>query len=72
MAYARYGKDGSDVYVYSSSIFYCVECPRLGDVRLHTAAGMAEHLEADRSAGINVPQVAIDRLREQARGEERN
>lgn len=71
MAYARFGSDGSDVYVFRSTRggYECCGCPRIGQVedpRFETPGEMADHLEADRAAGYNVPQYAIDRLRKEA------
>lgn len=69
MSYARFGQDGSHVYVYRNphGAYVCCGCPRLDDaITVPTASDMIAHLELDRSSGYVVPDDAIDRLRTEA------
>lgn len=66
MSYARFGADGSDVYVYgdSDNHLVCCFCALNTDpnarVRFATVAEMVAHLEQHRSADHAVPQYTID------------
>jgi hypothetical protein len=74
MSYARWGLEGSEVYVYRNDAgqYVCCDCAREGEsVWLETAAHMITHLEADRAAGYTVPEGALDRLRDEVRGSSR-
>lgn len=74
MSYARFGHDGSDVYVYAGAddLYRCVWClmknpPKLeedwDDFVCEDPRDMLAHLYQHRSRRHNVPQRAIDRLR---------
>ena len=72
MSYARFGADGSDVYVfYSCSDRYeCSWCLLAGDVDdpdaapwQLTAQGMIAHLHLHRSKGDVVPEATFAQLR---------
>lgn len=67
MSYARFGVDGSHVYVYrdTDGRYLCCGCPSLDDEVFvcASASEIVEHLELDRANGHIVPQPALDRLR---------
>lgn len=66
MSYARWGVDGSDVYVYASTGggYVCCDCLRWwASGWTKTALEMVEHLEQDRAAGLTVPDYTLERLR---------
>lgn len=67
MSYCRFGWDGSDVYVYDDTSGGTTCCACLlshSRINLATHADMIAHLERHREAGHEVPQYAIDDLRE--------
>lgn len=73
MSYARWGEDGSQVYVYrSGDAFTCRECtlpPIIGaDFVTETREGMHAHLRQHVAAGHEVPPGAFRRLEEEMRG----
>jgi hypothetical protein len=64
MSYARFGWDGSDVYVFLSVSGHleCCAC-KLGDAwDFPSTDAMIAHLEAHRGVGHCVPQDTIDEL----------
>ena len=67
MAYARWGCDGSDVYVFMdvSGGFTCCGCDLVSEPRSNfaTKGEMVEHLLAHRAAGHTVPEYAIENIR---------
>lgn len=65
MAYARWGCDGSDVYVFASvgGGVVCCCCDLDAKAGFRTNAEMIEHLLKHREAGHTVPEYAIERLR---------
>ena len=69
MSYARFGADGSDVYVFfnTGGYFECCAC-RLAkpDLMTMVAEEMAVHLQEHRKAGHCVPQSCIERILEHA------
>ncbi len=73
MSYARFGCDGSDVYVYGSNdgkreFLVCCGCNLGGGaiVSCRTEAEMIAHLLAHREAGHTVPEYTLERLREES------
>lgn len=72
LSYARFGEDGSDVYVFHSleDMFLCVGCrietTETGDMTAsfacHTREEMLAHLRAHLVLEHKVPDRAIDRL----------
>lgn len=75
MSYARFGSQGSDVYVYAGSRgFVCCWCwlnkpPKTNpesvfgaDTLCDTEQEMIDHLRKHREAGHTVPNRAIERL----------
>jgi hypothetical protein len=68
VSYARWGCEGSDVYVFATGdYFVCCDC-RLRDETDATCkdeAAMIEHLLAHRRAGHTVPESAIERLKQE-------
>lgn len=79
MSYARFGWDGSDVYVFANmdGLFECMCCALQPSPRPENLIGydshyeptaelMVEHLLAHRSAGHVVPNDAISELRAEA------
>jgi hypothetical protein len=62
MSYARFGVDGSDVYVYpSNGRFVCCGCATTND-----AVSMIRYLESEHvAAGDHVPQRCFDELLEE-------
>lgn len=76
MSYARWGRDGSDVYVYQHIKGPMVCCGCLlarepdaptpwPDFHATTVADMLEHLAQHRDAGHRVPRFVDDRLKEE-------
>lgn len=69
MSYARYGHEGSDVYVFRSGRgFECCGCiltPADTPV-FDKQTGMIHHLQEHKKAGHTVPEHAIKRLREES------
>lgn len=68
MSYARFGWDGSDVYVFLSvgGKLECCGCslrPRIWTY--DSTAAMLAHLEDHRAAGHTVPDDCIERLKEE-------
>lgn len=67
MAYARWGCDGSDVYVFMDVTggFTCCCCELVGENRSNfaTKGEMVEHLLKHREAGHVVPEYAIESIR---------
>lgn len=68
MAYARYGADGSDVYVFMhyNGCFVCFGCedaPNEDELRLPSRSALIAHLEDHRKRGHFVPEQAFERLR---------
>ncbi len=66
MSYVRKGLNGSDVYVWSDGICYvCQECDINGAMNYvaYTPSEMIEHLMEHRSNGYNVPDSAIEKLK---------
>ena len=59
MSYARFGADGSDVYVYlCNGRYICCGCTTANDT-----LSMIRHLEAEHvAAGDHVPQSCFDQL----------
>jgi hypothetical protein len=70
MSYARFGWDGSSVYVFLSSFGYleCCGCSltpnRFGEFL--STAEMVRHLQEHQERGHTVPPETFDRLREDA------
>lgn len=68
MSYARFGWEGSDVYVYSDVRGYLLCCACImadkpfDGYEAHRTAQMVEHLEEHRRRGHCVPQETIDDL----------
>lgn len=67
MSYARFGWDGSDVYVYLDVAGHlaCCGCA-LGSPVHRSTADMLAHLDAHRSAGHRVPEACIEQLKADA------
>lgn len=68
MAYARFGAEGSDVYVYEdvTGYFRCARCRLNGDEwRTNHRSQMIVHLEDHRRAGHIVPDRATNQLAEE-------
>jgi len=70
MSYARFGWDGSDVYIYLDVGGYlsCCACRFHPEIREHfeTTDAMIEHLERHVEAGDTVPVDCFERLRADA------
>jgi hypothetical protein len=77
MSYARFGWDGSDVYVFLNvgGYFSCCACalnrgdngaPFPASEEFGSTAAMLDHLEAHRAAGDTVPDDTLERLRDEA------
>lgn len=65
MSYARFGWDGSDVYVYLSVYGYLDCCGCALDKQgtaCYSTDEMIAHLEEHKAAGHHVPQETIDDL----------
>ncbi len=70
MSYARWGCEGSDVYVYGGlSGIVCCECALSDDDGADrvckTNREMIIHLEEHRAAGDTVPESALEQLRDE-------
>lgn len=68
MSYARWGRDGSDVYIYGTDPrVVCVACPLVsGEIASFVAKDedeMLAHIERHRAAGHHVPSYADDELK---------
>lgn len=78
MSYARWGCDGSDVYVYGTEYEHdgtlvgrlvCMSCTLEADGMSFTCASnydMVAHLLEHREKGHSVPEDALERLREES------
>lgn len=71
MSYARWGCDGSELYVYLDVTrgYTCMRCPLLTNAHDYCtphATSMVHHLEAHQLAGHAVPQSAIESVRAEA------
>lgn len=69
MAYARFGQDGSSVYVYLhvDGSLHCANCHLGGythEVRSHSTDEMIKHLEKHLDSGDTVPSYVIPFLLE--------
>lgn len=67
MSYARFGEDGSSVYVFGTGEYLiCFGC-KLGGVSYSTGypGEMIAHIEQHRAKGDIVPDRAFERLREE-------
>lgn len=73
MSYARWGEDGSTVYVFGTGDrLVCMQCKLLvagADAVTNSAAAMLAHLMFHRQAGHIVPERAILRLQSEAAAE---
>lgn len=67
MSYARWGEDGSHVYVFGTGeALVCMSCTLAlpaGSFSTAYPAEMIAHLEKHRAAGHVVPERAFERLR---------
>ena len=64
MSYARFGEDGSNVYIYSDSEnLICCGCELgNGDFHTHSWPAMIAHLQLHIEHGEHVPKHVFDRL----------
>jgi hypothetical protein len=64
VSYARFGADGSDVYVYLDCGGYlcCCACPLGAPWEYETTAAMIEHLREHERAGHTVPAYVFEDL----------
>lgn len=67
MSYARFGWDGSDVYVIGTLDAFECFCPDQSEsiFRCKTRREMIGHLKEHRAEGLCVPQETLDRLKEE-------
>lgn len=68
VSYARWGCDGSDVYVFATGdYFVCCDCKLHGDTdaTCKDEGLMIAHLLEHRDAGHVVPESAIERLKQE-------
>jgi hypothetical protein len=70
MSYARWGEDGSSVYVIGTNdgerdLLVCVQCSEGSSFSCESALQMLSHLIAHRERGDVVPERAFERLREE-------
>lgn len=72
MSYSRRG-EGSDLYIWRSSLLHCDDCPLHGGANFEcaTSAEMLAHVMAHGAAGHAVTQEAQDRLTREAAWEAR-
>lgn len=65
MSYARFGWDGSDVYVYMhvAGHLECCGCILGDEWSFHSTQAMIDHLAEHRAAGHNIPVGIEDELR---------
>jgi hypothetical protein len=71
MSYARWGWEGSDVYVFGAGsdaeeLLVCMHMDGVGDFSCKTEAEMIAHLLWHRDQGQTVPEYAFERLREES------
>lgn len=68
MSYARFGQDGSDVYVYldCGGWLACCGCSLHDEGRFDTTANLITHLELHKAAGHDVPDECIEALEAEA------
>ncbi len=71
MSYARWGEEGSAVYVFGTGhgivCMHCKLAPFEEDYAVKSPAEMLAHLERHRQKGDVVPERAFERLREEAK-----
>lgn len=69
MSYARFGSQGSDVYVYAGTdAYHCCGCALEGREKFPTTRELVEHLRDHQTTGHVVPEDTFAHLK--AEGEE--